>query len=125
MFMLFMVLDDSTRLADVLTAWQKAGIRGITVLESTGLHRILRRTEAHPMMAGFSQLLSPTRVGHNTLLAVIDEMSVAEAAVASTEAVLGSLDKPDTGLIWAVPVAKTWGVPQPGALNQLDDDPSA
>ena len=43
MYMLLMVLDDATRLADVLEAWTSAGVRGVTILESTGLQRIIRR----------------------------------------------------------------------------------
>lgn len=113
MFMLFMVLDDSNQLNDVLEAWRRAGIRGITIFESTGLNRILPRHAPQPMYAGFSHVFGGGRVGHYTLIAVIETMAKAEAAVESTEAVVGDLTQPHTGLIWAVPVAKSWGVPEP------------
>lgn len=113
--MLMMVLDDSTRLNAVLDAWVEAGVKGVTILESTGVNRVFRRTEAQPMFAGFSQIFGSGRVGHNTLFAVIDTLEVAETAVVATEAVVGDLNQPNTGIIFALPVVKTWGIPEPYA----------
>lgn len=113
MYLLIMVLDDSTRLDDVLAAWVEAGVKGVTILESTGLNRVFRRKTADPAFAGFSQIFGSGRVGHQTLFAVIDEIGTAETAVAATETVLGSLDQPDTGIVFVLPVEKTWGLPQP------------
>jgi len=112
-YLLVMVLDDAQRLDDVLRAWMQAGVPGITILESTGIHRVLTRHRAQPAYMGFGQMFGSGRVGHNTLLAVIDAMETAEAAVAATEEVVGTLDRPDTGLVFVVPIARTWGVPQP------------
>jgi hypothetical protein len=113
MYVLFMVLDDSTKLNDVLLAWKGAGVKGVTVVESTGLNRVLPRLEPQSAFAGFSHFFGSGRVGHNTLFAVIDELDVAETAVTATEAILGDLTQPNTGIIFAVPVAKAWGLPEP------------
>ena len=120
MYLLIMVLDDSTRLNEVLAAWTAAGVAGVTVLESTGVNRVLLRRQAGPAFAGFSQIFGSGRFGHNTLFAVIDNLDLAEAAVASTEAVLGNITEPDTGIIFAVPVARAWGLPQPGAGESVE-----
>ncbi len=111
--LLIMVLDDSERLNDVLAAWRDAGIKGITIFESTGLNRVLPRHTAQPMYAGFSQVFGGGRIGHHTLFAVIESLELAEKAVAATEGVLGDLTQPHTGIIWAMPVTKVWGVPEP------------
>ena len=113
MFLLIMVLDDSTRLNEVLEAWKSAGVPGITILESTGLNRILPRHTAQPMYAGFSQVFGGGRIGHHTLFAIIDSLEMASTAVDATELVLGDLSKPHTGIICALPIAQTWGVPEP------------
>jgi hypothetical protein len=113
MFVLLMVLDKSARLNEVLEAWIGAGVKGVTILESTGVHRVLPRTQPHYAFSGFSQIFGGGRVGHNTLFAVIDDLAVAETAVAATEAVLGDLKKPHTGIIFAMPVIKAWGLPEP------------
>jgi len=64
---------------------------------------------------GFGQLFGAGRVGHNTLFAVIDSLDLAEAAVSATEAIVGDLSEPHTGIVFAVPVIKSWGVPDPYA----------
>ena len=110
-YMLIMVLDDVARLNEVLQAWLDAGVRGVTILESTGLNRVLKRNSAESVYAGFSQIFGSARVGHNTLFAVIDDLTVAEATVTATEGVIGPLDTPNTGIVFAVPVAQTWGIP--------------
>ncbi len=115
MYMLMMVLDDSEHLNDVLKAWVDAGVKGVTILESTGVNRVLPRPVAGPMFAGFSQIFGSGRVGHNTIFAVIKGMETVEAAVAATESVVGALTKPHTGIIFAVPIAKMWGIPEPYA----------
>ena len=117
MFLLIMVLDDSTRLNEVLEAWKGAGIPGITILESTGLNRILPRHTAKPMYAGFSQVFGSGRVGHHTLFAIINSLELANAAAEATELVMGDLTLPHTGIMCALPIAQTWGIPEP-----YDDD---
>lgn len=121
MHMLIMVLDDSTRLNEVLEAWTNAGVRGVTILESTGLNRVFRRKSADPVYAGFSQIFGSGRVGHQTLFAVVDSVDVASQAAAATETVLGDLTQPDTGIIFAVPVAQAWGLPQPSANEDKNE----
>lgn len=124
MYLLVMVLDDVTHLAEVLEAWRSAGVKGVTILESTGVNRLLMRTEARSMFMGFSQLFGDSRVGHNTLFAVIHNLEIAEKAVAATEQILGDLLQPNTGIIFALPVAGTWGLPEPyvGDVKDLAGD---
>jgi hypothetical protein len=111
-YLLIMVLDDSNRLYEVLEAWRTAGIRGTTILESTGLNRVLPRHTAQPMFAGFSQMFGGGRVGHQTLFAIIDSLELAEAAVSATEAVIGKLTDPNTGIMFVTPVLQVWGLPK-------------
>lgn len=110
MYMLVMVLDDTAHLNDVLNAWDQAGVAGVTIIESTGLNRVLHRHNPDAAFMGFSQIFGSGRVGHNTLFTVIDSLELAETAVKATEAVLGDLTEPDKGIIFALPVAKTWGL---------------
>jgi hypothetical protein len=108
-----MVLDDSNRLNEVLQAWKNVGIPGITVLESTGLNRVLPRHAAKSMYAGFSQVFGGARIGHHTLFAIIETLELAEAAASATQDILGDLSQPHTGIMCALPIAQTWGIPEP------------
>ncbi len=109
MYLLVMVLDNSEHLNDILDAWQRAGVPGITILESTGVNRILERNRADPAFAGFGQIFGAGRVGHNTIFSIINDLALADTAVAETEKLIGSMSQPHTGVIFTVPVAKTWG----------------
>lgn len=112
MYMLIMVLDNVAHLNDVLAGWEQAGVRGVTILESTGLQRVMLRHRPEAAYAGFSRIFgSSTATGHNTLFAVVHSMIVIEAAVAATERIVGKLDEPNTGIMVALPVSRVWGVP--------------
>ena len=109
MYLLVMVLDNAEHLNDILDAWRNAGVPGITILESTGVNRVLERQQADVAFAGFSQIFGGGRVGHNTIFSIIDDLTLAETAVVETEKLIGNMNQPHTGLIFAVPVAKAWG----------------
>jgi len=108
--MLIMVLDDTAHMNNILQGWRNAGVNGVTIMESTGINRVLPRETANSGFMGFSQLLGTGRVGHQTLFAVIESMELAEAAKIATENVLGPLTKPHTGIMFVVPVLQTWGI---------------
>lgn len=110
MYMLIMVLDDTAHMNDVLQAWRNTGVSGVTILESTGINRVLPREAPSSGFMGFSQLLGTGRVGHQTLFAVIESMELAEATKVATENVLGTLSKPHRGIMFVVPVVQAWGV---------------
>jgi hypothetical protein len=114
MLQIWFVLDDPSLLNDVLEAWTEVGVRGITILDSTGCHRVRGRVSAHdaPLMLGLSRLLRTDQVGHNTLFAVVEDMAVVGRVAAATEGVVGDLSQPNTGLLFAVPVAAVWGLPK-------------
>jgi len=111
---LMFVLDNPSLLNDVLEAWTSAGVQGITILESTGVNRVRSRASAQdaPLMLGFSRLLRTDQVGHNTLFAVVQDMAVAERVKDATEAAVGDLSGPHTGILFALPVAAAWGLPK-------------
>jgi hypothetical protein len=114
MLQLWLVLDNPALLNDVLEAWNDVGVRGITIFESTGVHRVRSRasTQDAPFMLGFSRLLRTDQVGHNTLFAVVPDMAVVEQVVQATETVVGDLSQPNTGVLFAVPVTAAWGLPK-------------
>lgn len=122
MYMLIMVLDDSSRLNEVLARWEDAGVRGVTILESTGLHRVLLRHRPQAAYAGFSQFFGAGRVGNNTLFAVVADIATIESAAAATEQIVGKLDDPNTGILFALPVARVWGLPQGNAGPESEEE---
>lgn len=122
MLLLILVLDDVSRLKELLVAWERVGVRGVTILESTGLARTLERRRPQAAYAGFSQLFGGGRIGHNTLFAVIEDMGTAEAVAAVTEQTLGDLNQPDTGILFVLPVLRAWGIDGGRSGAESDQD---
>jgi hypothetical protein len=114
MLQLWLVLDNPALLNDVLEAWTDVGVRGTTILESTGVHRVRSRSSRQdaPFMLGFSRLLRTDQVGHYTLFAVVPNMEIVERLVEATEGIVGDLTQPNTGVLFAIPLAAAWGLPK-------------
>jgi hypothetical protein len=108
--LLMAVLNDPSRMWEVLDAWQALGISDATIMDSTGLHHARRLRDDVPLFPSVHDLLESTEDHHRTLWSVVDETLDLEAVVAATERVLGPLDQPHAGLIVAVPILKVWGL---------------
>jgi hypothetical protein len=130
MLLLWLVLDNPGMLNDVLEAWTDVGARGVTILESTGVHRVRSKVSEQdaPFLLGFSRLLRTDQVGHNTLFTVVPGMEIVERLVEATEEIVGDLSQPNTGVLFALPVAAAWGLPKEpfdGVGDETGTDPSA
>ena len=110
--MILMVLNDVDKLEDVMRAWQAAGAGGITTLESSGAAHLLGHIGARddlPLFPGLRNLMTHQEVHHRTLFTVVNSEVDVEAFFDATEAVVGPLDGPHTGFIWALPVIAVRG----------------
>lgn len=100
MFMVMFVLDDPERLNEVLEVWEKAGIKGVTILESTGLHRIRRQFIPMRYVSAFVD----REESHLTLITIVDTEQKIQNCLKATEEVIGDLDQPHTGMFAAWPL---------------------
>ncbi|NMC12721.1 MAG: hypothetical protein GYA34_07530 [Chloroflexi bacterium] len=108
MFMLMFVLDDPGLLDDLLEAWENAGVRGATIVESTGIHR--RRKKIIPMRYIF-QSTGDVEENHYTLFVIVENEGIVQACLNATEKLVGDLNKPNTGVFAAWPLSVVKGVP--------------
>ncbi len=108
MYMMIFVLDNPDQLDKVLETWMDAGVRGITVLESTGVHRLLEQGGL-PTFLGFRRLSQTSKYSHYTLFSIVDEETIQRVARA-TEVIVGNLNTPDTGILFTLPVGQVWGL---------------
>jgi hypothetical protein len=105
MFMIMFVLNDPDQLDTLLENWEKAGIRGATIVESTGIHR--RRKRFLPMRYVF-QTMDDIEESHYTLLVIVESYLLVQACLHETELLVGDLDEPNTGIFaaWNLAVVK-------------------
>jgi nitrogen regulatory protein PII len=109
--LIVMVLDDRDKLPDVLAAWQEAGVPGITILPSFGIGRISKSglLDDLPLFVSLHSLLARQEIHHNTLFAVVGDDVDVDTLFDATEAVVGPLTQPHTGIIMVLPVTEVRG----------------
>lgn len=104
-YMALFILDDPSMLEDVLDVWTKGGIRGATVIESTGLYRLTRKVIPMRYLYTSREASEKENV---TLIAIVDDQAMAEKCLALTESVIGDLNQPNTGIFasWPLSIVK-------------------
>lgn len=117
MFAIMFVLDDPNHLDKILEAWQNAGISGITIIESTGVHRRAVQKERIPIRFQFVPLAVGVEEGNITLLTVVPTKEMILACETATESIVGNLNDPDTGILFAWPLEYVKGVPNDPRLD--------
>jgi nitrogen regulatory protein PII len=106
MYMVMFVLNDPQKLVEVLNAWEKAGITGVTIIESTGMHRV--RRSFLPMR--YTTAIFNQEENHLTLFALVGKKELVDASLMASESVVGSLDNGNTGIFTAWPVEMVKGL---------------
>ena len=109
-YKILFVLDDPERLNEILEAWESVGIGGVTILESTGLHRM--RRQFLPMR--YVSALVHQEESHLTLMAIVEDEAQVQAALQAAESIVGDLSGPNTGIFAAWPLSVVKGLPKQG-----------
>lgn len=121
MHMLMFVLDNPNLLDQVLDAWEAIGVRGVTIVESSGINRRRAQRLGAPFMLGFHRLLQGSREGHYTLFTIIESEDILQSCIEATEAIVGDLSQPHTGILAAWPAPLVRGAPKPDFNNGRDE----
>lgn len=103
------ILDDPTLLEDMVEAWVSGGIRGATIIESTGMYRLQRKLISMSYLYESDHASEKDNV---TILAIVEDEATAEKCLKITESVVGDLDKPNTGIFAAWPASIVKGLPK-------------
>ena len=104
--MVMFILNNTDYCHDVLTAWEDVGVYGATILDSSGLGRVRNAgmRDDIPLIPSLSDLFKSSETQHRTLFTVVDGDEQIDAIVKATEAVVGSLENPNTGFLFVMPV---------------------
>jgi hypothetical protein len=112
-YLIILVVHDVERFEDVMNAWHTAGVSGVTILPSIGMKRInderaLR--EDLPLMPMLSSLFEHEEELNRTLFTIVEGDELKEKVIAATQATVGDLDLPNTGVMAILPVAQAYGL---------------
>lgn len=115
-FLVLLVLDDINKGPELFDAWEAAGVTGLTIMDSTGLGRlrnVMGLRDDMPLMPSIRALMQGREEHHRTIFSVVEGEAMVDKVIAATEAVTGDLNKANTGILFALPVARVVGlVPQ-------------
>jgi hypothetical protein len=112
MYIIMFVLDDPGQLDNVLDAWEDAGIKGVTIVESTGFQRRrIQRKKRIPMRFSFEPIMVGGESGNYTLFTFVNSEKMIEKCIHATELIVGNLNDPNTGVLAAWPLSVVKGIP--------------
>ena len=110
MKLLIFVLNNTEKLDELMVELSEAGIRGATIIESSGMAQVLTHSgEDDPLIAYLRSVMDPSNNSNKTILFVSDEKEV-EVIREVINRVIGDLSQPQTGILFTVPVDFTDGI---------------
>lgn len=110
MYIIMFVLDDPQQLDSVLDAWDEIGVRGVTIIESTGIQRRLKQRKRIPMRFSIDPISFGGEEGNYTLFTIVKNMDLIDQLTKATEKIVGDLDQPSTGILIAWPLNYVKGI---------------
>ena len=112
MFMVLFDFNDLGQFDDLIASWDEVGVRNVTILASTGLGKLKKHhyRDDLPLIPSLEDLFDTPEITSRTLMTVIHDEGLIEKLVEQTEKVVGSLDDPDTGVLFVLPVMRAYGV---------------
>lgn len=108
MEVMFVVLNREDLLDEILQAFLDLGISGATVIESSGMGRLMNGDV--PIFAGLRRLLDgASRTYNKTIFTVIRDKDLALLASERIRAIMGHFLESDTGILFSIPVTRFYG----------------
>ena len=111
-YLVVLVLDNPDLCQDVLDAWENAGAKGITILESTGIGRVRQAgiRDDLPLMPSLSEIFKSAETHNRTLFSVVGDLDAAHALVKAAQNAVGGLERPNSGLLFIAPLGEVYGL---------------
>ena len=111
MQVIFVVLNKIDCLDDLLARLNKAGIRGGTIIDSKGMVRSIDDSDQSYILGSLKFFLDTPSPESKTIFFLVRDDQV-EIARKTVDEVLGGIDKPNTGVMFGMPVTFVDGIKQ-------------
>jgi nitrogen regulatory protein P-II 1 len=108
MRLLVYVLNQIEYLDRFVKALKDAGIRGATIISSTGMAARLFGSDDYDFIGGLKMLFEQPRKESNVILMALEEEQV-DIVFAIIDKLIGGLDKPNTGIAFTLPIDRIKG----------------
>jgi len=122
-YLVVMIVNQIEHVPEILSKWENLGIKGITILESTG-HGKLKRAgllDNLPLLFSLETLQELQEIHHRTVFSVVDSEALVEKMIATAQEVIGNLEEEHTGFLFVLPVLKVIGFQKPKSSLSFRD----
>ncbi len=111
MQLLVIILNKTEHLSQLLSSMLKRNICGATVLDSTGMIKVISEQSVEPpsIFGSLREFINPSRESSKTIFMVLPDEKI-ETAKSIVKEVTGGFDKPDTGIMFTIPVSYAEGI---------------
>lgn len=111
-FLVVIIIDNPDDCLRVLEAWREAGASGATIIESTGMGRLMGAglRDDLPLIPNLSSFLGLREEPSLTLFSVVKDQATVDAMVVAAQGIIGDLDQPNTGILFVLPVLQAHGL---------------
>lgn len=111
MYLLVNVLEQTAQLPVILEGLAEIGVRGTTILDSSGMGRVLMKSGADvPATEEAKKVLIEGQTSNKTLFSVIKDRETLQKAINVIKSLCGDLDEPGKGIMFAFPLEYVEGL---------------
>lgn len=114
-YLIVLIVNQLENIPEILSKWEDLGIKGITILESTG-HGKLKRAgllDNLPLLFSLETLQELQEIHHRVVFSVVEGEALVEKMIATAQEVIGNIEEEHTGFLFVLPVLKAIGLQKP------------
>ncbi len=110
MYVLFIVLNGTDYLEDILAKFVDIGVRGATILDSQGMASAIleSRNRGIPLFGLFESLVDDSRPYNKTIFTVLENQELVKKAVTTVQDIMKDVPQPGAGFMFTIPVGDTY-----------------
>lgn len=112
MNVLFIVLNKTEYLDDILDAFVDIGVRGATIIDSQGMGSALVDSSSvnEPFFGALRNLMDNSRPYNKTIFTVIKDDKILDEAVKTVKEIVQDIYEPGVGMMFALPLGNVYGM---------------
>jgi hypothetical protein len=115
--LLMVTLHDLTHMPELLEAWKRIGVPGVTILNSMGGFQASELVRSKGL-GGFLKMFEEVRSGQRTLFSLIDDPELLELAISEADRIVKGFDRPQSGILFTLPIGQVLGLKKWGQERQ-------
>lgn len=112
MNVLFIVLNKTEYLDDILDAFVDIGVRGATIIDSQGMGRALVDSSStnEPFFGALRNLMDNAKPYNKTIFTVIKDEEILDQAVHVVKDIVQDIYEPGVGMMFTLPLGNVYGM---------------